>query len=213
MTDLLDAKATAAADPERQKQLSQFADVYRRLARGAASTDNNRSTRLTPGQHMQLAALMHTKSQQTSTPENRKKFAELAVAYRKIAKLRAGKPNRPSRSRRSPTTRPISVPCPSSRLARLISQMGIMLRRCGAAMDIGGWLRRLGLRGANGRDRGCSYLTAKAEAGTSRRRRDGYVPAHERRPVYYLSRPTDADKPAPQEPPQQREIAPFSEQP
>jgi hypothetical protein len=91
MVDLLDAKATAAADPERQKQLSQFADLHRHLARSAASADNGRSTRLTPGQHMQLAALMHTKSQQAKKPENRKKLTELAEAHRQIAQVRSEK--------------------------------------------------------------------------------------------------------------------------
>jgi hypothetical protein len=33
-----------------------------------------------PSQHMQMAALMHRKSQQASTPENRQRLAELAPA-------------------------------------------------------------------------------------------------------------------------------------
>jgi hypothetical protein len=47
--------------------------------------------KLTPGQHMQMAALMHRKSQQATTPENRKKLAELAEAHRHIAQVRAKK--------------------------------------------------------------------------------------------------------------------------
>ncbi len=45
---------------------------------------------LTPGQHMRLAALMQTKSQQAK-PENRTKLAELADAHRHIAQVRAKK--------------------------------------------------------------------------------------------------------------------------
>ena len=47
--------------------------------------------KFTPIQHMQMAALMHRKSQQATTPENRKKLAELVEAHRKIAKIRAEK--------------------------------------------------------------------------------------------------------------------------
>jgi hypothetical protein len=53
--------------------------------------------KFTPDQHMQMAALMHRKSQQATTPENRKKLAELAEAHRHIAQVRAkkAKPDEP----------------------------------------------------------------------------------------------------------------------
>jgi hypothetical protein len=40
---------------------------------------------------MKMAALMHRKSQNATTPENRKKLAELADGHRKIARLGRGK--------------------------------------------------------------------------------------------------------------------------
>jgi hypothetical protein len=60
------------------------------MQRGRRSA-KQQSMILTPSQHMKLAALMHRKSQQASKPENRNKLAELAVAHRKIAKVRAEK--------------------------------------------------------------------------------------------------------------------------
>jgi hypothetical protein len=50
--------------------------------------------KFTPSQQMQMVALMHRKSQQVTTPENRKKLTELVEAHRKIAKIRAGKAKR-----------------------------------------------------------------------------------------------------------------------
>jgi hypothetical protein len=127
MAALLDGKASAAADPERQKWLSQFASVHRTLARKAAEQSQKLTGRdaelvgdagpdgeragpassrrparsravrpdaerlISPVEHMKLAALMHRKSQQATTPENRKKLAELAEAHRHIAQVRAKK--------------------------------------------------------------------------------------------------------------------------
>jgi len=42
--------------------------------------------KFTPVQHMQMAALMHRKSQQAPTAKNRKGLAELAEGHRKLAR-------------------------------------------------------------------------------------------------------------------------------
>jgi hypothetical protein len=88
----LQSALTAGFDQSKDMEVhpvqANFETLRRRLA-----ADAEPLMKLTPVQHMKMAALMHGKSEKATKPENRKKLAVLADAHRKIAQTGAKKAN------------------------------------------------------------------------------------------------------------------------